>query len=66
MTKCVWCGEPLRLDPQRGWVHADDGQVYKEDGHCALPDRLGMPTSMTEGISSTGRSQKEGDIATNV
>ena len=42
MTKCVWCGEPLLLDPERGWVHAADGQVYKDDGHCALPDQAGM------------------------
>ena len=46
MTKCVWCGEPLRLDLERGWVHADDERVYKEDGHCALPDRPGMPVGV--------------------
>ena len=43
MIKCIWCGQPLRLDLERGWVHADDGQVYKEDGHCALPDKPRMP-----------------------
>ena len=39
---CVWCGEPLKLDPDKGWVHAD-GELYKKrpdgsDDHCALPD----------------------------
>jgi len=43
MTKCIWCREPLRPHPGRGWVHVDNEQVYKEDGHCALPDRPGMP-----------------------
>ena len=47
MIRCVWCGERLLLDPERGWVHADDGQVYKkDDGHCALPDRPGMPAGV--------------------
>ena len=43
MTVCVWYGGRLCLDAKRGWVHADDGQVYKDDGHCALPEWAGMP-----------------------
>lgn len=23
--KCVWCGQPLRFDPKRGWVHPEGG-----------------------------------------
>lgn len=27
-TTCLWCKEPLRLEPERGWVHADSGMAY--------------------------------------
>jgi hypothetical protein len=51
-TVCVWCGEPLRFERGRGWVH-QDGSVYKQriekterhpegelvDDHCVLPRR---------------------------
>jgi len=42
MTICVWCGQQLRFDSKKGWVHADDGEIYKKrldgsDDHCALP-----------------------------
>lgn len=46
--KCLWCGERLKFEVGRGWVHSD-GQLFKtfvgEDGetrddHCAfsIPD----------------------------
>jgi hypothetical protein len=41
---CVWCGEALRFDSKKGWVHKSDGEMYKKnpdgtDNHCALPRR---------------------------
>lgn len=46
MPRCVWCGEELRFDPKKGYVH-EDGNLYKQridpktgklvDDHCALP-----------------------------
>lgn len=43
-TVCVWCEEELRFDPEKGWVHVSDGEIYKKrpdgtDDHCALPKR---------------------------
>ena len=34
-TRCLWCGEPLRFIPGKGWVH-QDGKLYKEvrRQHC--------------------------------
>jgi hypothetical protein len=43
--RCRWCGEPLRFERGRGWVHGD-GKVYKtrvdadgieRDDHVAFP-----------------------------
>jgi hypothetical protein len=41
MFRCIRCGEPLRFDPKKGWVH-HDGKIYKarldgKDDHCVLP-----------------------------
>jgi hypothetical protein len=41
---CVWCGEGLIYNEQKGWVHKSDGEMYKKnpdgsDNHCALPKR---------------------------
>ena len=33
MKWCMWCGEELKMDSRRGWVH-QDGSIYKPDGHC--------------------------------
>lgn len=47
--RCVWCREPLRFQPGRGYVH-QDGALYRtrldpdgveRDDHCALPDWSG-------------------------
>jgi hypothetical protein len=44
-VKCRWCGESLRFERGRGWVHGD-GKLYKtrvdadgieRDDHVALP-----------------------------
>ena len=45
-TTCVWCGEELKFELGRGWVHMD-GQLYKKrpdgkDDHCALPKCVGF------------------------
>lgn len=45
MVWCRWCGEELKFDPRKGYVH-QDGSVYKQkilpdgrevDDHCVLP-----------------------------
>ena len=30
VQKCMYCGEELRFVPGKGWVHASDGQLYKQ------------------------------------
>lgn len=44
MRMCRRCGEPLKFDPEKGWVHMD-GKVYKQkpdgtDDHCVLPNMM--------------------------
>lgn len=39
---CHWCGEKLKFDKDKGWVH-QDGSIYKQrpdgkDDHCVLPE----------------------------
>ena len=50
MPICKWCGEELRYEPRRGWLH-QNGQMYIQklvktdrhpegelvDDHCAMP-----------------------------
>ena len=38
----MWCGEPLRLGSERGWAHADDGQVHRRQ-ILPLADRAVVP-----------------------
>lgn len=45
---CMWCGEPLKFVPGKGWTH-QDGSLYRTrtevrddkeitlDDHCAMP-----------------------------
>ena len=46
-VSCVWCKQPLRWEPGKGYVHMD-GKLYatridddgvERDDHCALPTR---------------------------
>lgn len=45
-TRCQWCNQVLRFDPNNGWVHTTTGTLYltrvdadgiERDDHCALP-----------------------------
>ena len=56
MLTCLWCGESLKFELGRGWVHLD-GELYRTkaifterypegvivDDHCALPNYSGLP-----------------------
>ena len=30
---CLWCGEPLRFEAGRGWIH-QNGELYKGNCYC--------------------------------
>lgn len=65
--KCLWCGEQLRYERGKGYLHLD-GQLYKtfvgEDGevrddHCARP----IPDDAPTYAEYLERKERDGDDA---
>lgn len=60
--KCVWCGEELKFDKKKGWVH-QDGEIYKQrpdgrDDHCVLPEAEQFTTSAYDEPEWKGMKEK--------
>jgi DNA-directed RNA polymerase subunit RPC12/RpoP len=53
--ECIWCGEPLRFVPGRGWVHEEGGSYVMRCRQCGwkgapYPSPAQCPRCGSEGL----------------
>ncbi|MCK4245166.1 MAG: hypothetical protein KAX20_06025 [Candidatus Omnitrophica bacterium] len=51
---CHWCGEPLKLTKDKGWVHLDGDpfktrKTIKDGKEIEITDHIAMPEKMERG-----------------